>query len=175
MAAVMRALIESPEFWASDQTLFKTPLDFACSALAVKASHAAPQRTVATASRHQALAQAARIMGMADGGSVVDEARDARDAIVHRDIGSVLGYLSAAGQPLHGWQTPDGYGTAAATWMAPEALTRRADLAFGLVGGMSVPVDLWAFFSPITRERIIRESPQQQMGLMLASPDFMRK
>ncbi len=31
--AVMNALVESPEFWRADNTLFKTPMDFACSAL----------------------------------------------------------------------------------------------------------------------------------------------
>ena len=28
------------------------------------------------------------------------------------------GFLSQAGQPIHGWQTPDGYKTDAATWLA---------------------------------------------------------
>ena len=28
---------------------------------------------------------------------------------------------------MHGWPSPDGYATSAATWLAPEALTRRAD------------------------------------------------
>ena len=30
-----------------------------------------------------------------------------------------------AGQPLQGWQTPDGHKTDAATWLAPEALPLR--------------------------------------------------
>ncbi|MDP1566307.1 MAG: DUF1800 domain-containing protein, partial [Polaromonas sp.] len=89
--AVMRTLVESSEFWGQDNTLFKTPLDFACSALVA-------------------------------GGGVKDR----------RDIQLTLGFLAQAGQPLHGWQTPDGYKTDAATWLAPEALTRRADYAMAL-------------------------------------------
>ncbi len=86
--AVMRTLVTSPEFWRADNTLFKTPMDFACSALTA-------------------------------GGGIKDR----------RELQLTLGFLAQAGQPLHGWQTPDGYKTDAATWLAPEALTRRADYA----------------------------------------------
>ena len=132
--AVMQALVASPEFWAADQRLFKTPMDFACSALSA--------------------------------GGGVKEARD---------IAQALGFLAQAGQPMHGWQTPDGYKTDAATWLAPEALTRRADFAMSLARRMSEPVYLNAFLSAATRERIEREPAGQRTGLMLASPDFMRK
>lgn len=131
---VMRALIESPEFWAKDKQLFKTPLDFACSALT--ATGGVKQR---------------------------------------RDIVQTLGFLAQAGQPMHGWQTPDGYKTDANTWLAPEALTRRADYAMGLGQRMAEPAYLNAFFSVATRERIAQEPAQMRTGLMLASPDFMRK
>jgi len=131
---VMRALIESPEFWAKGNQLFKTPLDFACSALTAA-------------------------------GGVKDR----------RDIGQTLGFLAQAGQPMHGWQTPDGYKTDANTWLAPEALTRRADYAMGLGQRMAEPDYLNTFFSVATRERIAREPAQMRTGLMLASPDFMRK
>lgn len=132
--AVMRTMIESPDFWAAGNTLFKTPLDFACSALT------------------------------ATGG--VKE---------RRDVVQTLGFLAQAGQPMHGWQTPDGYKTDAATWLAPEALTRRADYAMALGQRTAVPDYLRAFLAPATRERIAQEPPQMQAGLMLASPDFMRK
>ena len=134
LRAVMRSLIESPEFWAGGNQLFKTPLDFACSALAVA-------------------------------GGVRDR----------RDIGQTLGFLAQAGQPMHGWQTPDGYKTDANTWLAPEALTRRADYAMGLAQRTAEPAYLNAFFSVATRERIAQEPAQMRTGLMLASPDFMRK
>ncbi|NDP61943.1 DUF1800 domain-containing protein [Polaromonas sp.] len=132
--AVMRTLVASPEFWAADNLLFKTPLDFACSALTAA-------------------------------GGVKDR----------RDMVQALGFLAQAGQPMHGWQTPDGYKTDAATWLAPEALTRRADFAMGLAQRIPEPVYLNAFFSLATQQRIAREPEKMRTGLMLASPDFMRK
>lgn len=134
MRVVMRTLVTSPEFWAADNPLFKTPMDFACSALTV-------------------------------GGGVK----------VPRDVTQTLGFLAQAGQPMHGWPTPDGYKTAAATWLAPEALTRRADFAMGLASRISDAAYLDGFLSPATQERIAREPPRMRVGLMLASPDFMRK
>ena len=132
--SVMRTLVESPEFFKVDNTLFKTPLDFACSALTA-------------------------------GGGVKER----------RDIQLTQGFLAQAGQPIHGWQTPDGYKTDAATWLAPEALTRRADYAVALGNRINEPAFLQPFLSPVTRERIAREQPATRTGLMLASPDFMSK
>lgn len=132
--AVMRTLIESPEFWQADQTLFKTPMDYAC--------------------------------------AVLTTAGGAKDK---RDINQSLGFLSQAGQPLHGWQTPDGYKTDAATWLAPEAITRRADYAMGMAPRMTEPAYLQAYLTPATRERIAREAPALRIGLMLSSPEFMSK
>ena len=132
--AVMQTLITSDEFWDAGNTLFKTPLDFACSALTA-------------------------------GGGVRDP----------RDINQTLGFLAQVGQPMHGWQTPDGYKTDAATWLAPEALTRRADFALSLGGRIPEPVYLQAFVSTAAQERIAREPPAMRTGLMLASPDFMGK
>ena len=134
MRAVMKTLVTSPDFWRADNTLFKTPLDFACSAL------------------------------IAGGG-----------AKERRDIALTLGFLAQAGQPMHGWQTPDGYKTDAATWLAPEALTRRADYAVTLGRRMEEPTYLQAFLSAASRERIAREAPGVRAGLILASPDFMGK
>jgi uncharacterized protein (DUF1800 family) len=131
---VMQTLVEQPEFWQADNTLFKTPLDYACSALVAQ-------------------------------GGVKDQ----------RDIQQTLGFLNQAGQPLHAWQTPDGYKTDAATWLAPEALTRRADYALNLGSRMSEPAYLQPFLSAASRERIAREAPNLRSGLLLASPDFMSK
>ena len=132
--SVMRVLIDSHEFWRADNTLFKTPLDFACSALT------------------------------AGGG-----------AKERREIQLTLGFLAQAGQPMHGWQTPDGYKTDAATWLAPEALTRRADYAMTLGGRINEPAHLQSFLSAASRERIAREPVGTRTGLTLASPDFMSK
>ncbi len=132
--AVMQVLVASSEFWEPGNTLFKTPLDFACSTLT------------------------------AAGG--------VKDA---RDLNQTLGFLAQAGQPMHGWQTPDGYKTDAATWLAPEALTRRADYAMNLANRMAEPVYLQPFLSAVSQARIGREASVMRTGLTLASPDFMRK
>ncbi len=134
ISSLMQALVESPEFWASENQLFKTPMDFACSALTAA-------------------------------GGIKDR----------RDVQQTLGFLSQAGQPIHGWQTPDGYSTDMAVWLAPEALTRRADFAFGLAQRISEPVYLQGFLSPSNLERISRESLPMRTGLILSSPDFMSK
>jgi uncharacterized protein (DUF1800 family) len=140
MRVVLRSLIESPEFWQADQRLFKTPLDYACSALTV--THVA--------------------------GQPLDYAQ-------LNEIAQTLGFLSNAGQAMHGWQTPDGYKTDAATWLAPEALTRRADFALMLARGTSEPEWLKPFLSAATLQNIAKEAPPLHAGLMLASPDFMYK
>ena len=92
-----------------------------------------------------------------------------------RDLQLALGFLNQAGQPLHAWPTPDGYKTDAATWLAPEALTRRADFAVTLGGRMAEPAYLKPFLSATNRDRIAREGPAVRTGLLLASPDFMSK
>jgi uncharacterized protein (DUF1800 family) len=140
--AVMLGLLGAPEFWQSDQTLFKTPMDFACSALAAT----------------QALAA------------------DAASATPERRPGVLtLGFLGNAGQPLHGWQTPDGYPFDAATWLVPEALTRRADYALALARQTPELGFLGPYLSVATRQAISREKPALRAGLALASPDFMYK
>jgi uncharacterized protein (DUF1800 family) len=130
----LHVLLQSPEFWNPANRLFKTPMDFACSAL--------------TASQG---------------------AQDRRNLLL------TLGFLNNAGQPLHGWQTPDGYKTDAATWLAPEALTRRADYALEL-GKLSADLEfLLPYLGTATRETIAQQKPGQRNGLMLASPEFMTK
>jgi uncharacterized protein (DUF1800 family) len=138
-AAMMRTLIESPEFWESSNTLFKTPMDYACSSLAAA-------------------------------GTVKDEANR------NQNYRQAAGFLAQAGQPLHGWQTPDGYKTDATTWLAPEALTRRADFAFGIAPRIEEPTHLQPFYSNATRERIAKESAvNMRTSLLLAAPEFMSK
>ena len=136
ISAVLRTLLASGEFWALENRLFKTPLDFACSALTATQSAAGSDR--------RALVLAA-------------------------------GYLASAGQPLHGWQTPDGYAFDAATWLAPEALTRRADFAFALTRQPTDLEFLTPYLSEVTRQTIAKERPALRAGMMLASPDFMYK
>ena len=140
--AVMRTLLESADFWSPENRLFKTPLDFAASALAA--------------------------VRAGTGSSQSDE--PSRKALV-----MTAGFLSAAGQPMFGWQTPDGYKFDAATWLVPEALTRRADFALSLARGMPEPDFLNPFFGAVTRAAVAREPAGLRAGLMLASPEFMSK
>lgn len=134
IAQVMRVLLASPEFWRTDQTLFKTPLDYACSILT------------------------------ANGG--------VRD---RRDVELTLSFLAGAGQPLHGWQTPDGYQTDAATWLAPEALTRRADYAVAMGQRTADPAFVLSWLQAASRSRLSSEPLRQQAGLAMAAPEFMTK
>ena len=131
--AVLRTVFASDAFWSAEQTLFKTPMDFVCSALATTQGADGP-----------------------------------------RNLALSTGFLKNAGQPLHGWQTPDGYAFDAATWMAPEALTRRADYALAVAREADTGF-LWPFLSPSTRQILEQERPALRSGLILASPDFMAK
>ena len=91
------------------------------------------------------------------------------------DYAASLLFLAAAGQPVHGWATPDGYKTDAATWLVPEALSRRADFALALGRRVKDPSPLQAWLTPVSRERVSRESASLQAGLSLAAPEFMFK
>ena len=142
LRAVMRTVLGSPEFWQAENRLFKTPMDYACSALA--ATQGAVQEHVGIEP-------------------------------YSRNIVLTLGFLSNAGQPLHGWQTPDGYKVDAATWLVPEALTRRADFALGLARKTPEIEFLTPYLGAATRAAVAKESPALRAGLVLASPDFMYK
>jgi uncharacterized protein (DUF1800 family) len=134
LRSVMRALVSSRDFWRSDLTLFKTPLDYAC--------------------------------------SVLTSTQGAQDL---RKLTLALGFLDNAGQAMHGWQTPDGYAVDAATWLVPEALTRRADFALAMARQAPEPEFLWSRLGPATQETLRQERPAMRVGLMLASPEFMYK
>jgi uncharacterized protein (DUF1800 family) len=133
LRAVLRELLASEEFWTSGNTLFRTPMDYACATLAATDTSDSP--------RHLLLASS---------------------------------FLTSAGQPVFGWQTPDGYAFDAATWNSPEALTRRADFALNLGRGADTEF-LKPYLSPATLARIADERPALRAGLMLASPDAMFK
>lgn len=92
-----------------------------------------------------------------------------------RNLVLTIGFLSNAGQPLHGWQTPDGYKTDSATWLVPEALTRRADFALAVTRQTPALDFLSPFLSDTTRATLASEKPALRAGLALASPDFMFK
>ncbi len=92
----------------------------------------------------------------------------------------LLQSLAQAGQPLFGAATPDGYKNTAAAWRNPEALTQRVQLATTLAGRNPVKAEallatLGASVSEATRKTLAAEPPGQQVALLLASPDFMKR
>jgi uncharacterized protein (DUF1800 family) len=86
-----------------------------------------------------------------------------------------LSYLAQAGQPVNGWQTPDGYKTDMATWLSPEALIQRTDFALAIGARSHAPSFLLGFLSAQSRQRIAQEASGLRAGLMLSTPEFMRK
>ncbi len=136
ISAVLQTLFSSTDFWDPANRLFKTPLDYACSALAATQSAADGNRR-----------------------------------------GWVLAgnFLVGAGQPLHAWPTPDGYSFDAATWLAQDALTRRADFALNLGRQLHEINHLKPYLSAATQDTISQEPAGLRAGLALASPDFMYK
>ncbi len=86
-----------------------------------------------------------------------------------------LNYTAVAGQPIQNWQTPDGYALDAATWLSPEALTRRIDFALNIARQSPPREDLYAYLSLATAKTIQLQPTAQRMGLMLGSPEFLYK
>lgn len=86
-----------------------------------------------------------------------------------------LGYTAAAGQPLQNWPTPDGYAFNAATWLTPEALTRRIDFAFNIARNSQEPSELYAYLSESSLKAVKKQPPAQRMGFFLGSPEFIYK
>ena len=88
--------------------------------------------------------------------------------------------LAQAGQPLYGAQTPDGYKNTAAAWRNPEALTQRVQLATTLgqrsgVTAAALTTTLGASVAGATRRTLAEQPAGQQVALLLASPDFMKR
>ena len=96
-------------------------------------------------------------------------------ALDERVLQQTLAQLQTAGQGVHRWPTPDGYKTAAATWLAPEALTRRADYAMQLTRSGPDVGFLTRFMHAATRQKIEAQPPTLRAALLLSSPDFMNK
>lgn len=92
-----------------------------------------------------------------------------------QDVAQTVGFLNAAGQPLLGWQTPDGYSFEQARWLVPEALTRRADYAMAVAGQRPSPEFLLSFYSERTRQTLMSVRALSRGGLVLSSPEFMSK
>lgn len=155
--AVLKALFDSPQFWsrANYQAQFKTPYQFVVSSL----------RATAT------------------------------PVVNSKPVNGALGQF---GMPLYGWLTPEGYKYSQEAWLNPDALLRRINFAGGLVNGKSPiaraegtpapgnadaqPVDPQQLFrtlgpaiTPAGAAHISAAPPNLQAGLILGSPDFMKR
>ena len=154
---VLKSLFASPEFWASPGQKYKTPYEF-----------------------------------------VISAARAAGIAVLNPR--PILAAMSRLGMPLYGCQTPDGYRNTEEAWLSPDASLQRIDFAVKFArGGLPVsrptdailaaalpgrqaPVDatrLEAIFgstlSSATRAALVQAAPTLRAGLILGSPDFMRR
>lgn len=96
-------------------------------------------------------------------------------AATRQDVAQTVGFLASAGQPLLGWQTPDGYAFDQARWLVPEALTRRADYAMAIAGQRPSPEYLLPFYSERSRQTLMSVRAISRGGLVLSTPDFMSK
>lgn len=96
---------------------------------------------------------------------------------------SVMQALAALGQPLLNPPSPAGFADDTRTWLAPDAMTSRLDVAerFAVEAGEVDPRQiaeavLGPRLSPPTRQTIERaESPAQGLALLLMSPEFQRR
>ena len=103
-----------------------------------------------------------------------------------RDLGNelVAPMLTQLGQPAWRPGSPAGFDDTAASWMAPDALMRRVEVAQRLADRASSSIDarelgpklLPAGLSRDTALTISRaESPSTALALLLASPEFLRR
>jgi hypothetical protein len=151
-------LFDSPEFWARSnyQTQFKTPYQYVVSSLRATATPV-------------------------------------------RNVKPIDGVLNQLGQPLYGWLTPEGYKFSEEAWLNPDALLRRINFVNSLSNGKSpiarsetpapagaapdpVPVDpqqlihaLSPTLTPYSLGAIGAAPANLQVGLILGSPDFMKR
>ena len=92
--------------------------------------------------------------------------------------------LNTLGQPLFNPPSPEGFHDDAATWLAPDAMTNRLDIAQSFAQQADSSADarlvadaiLGGAQSPATREAVARaEGPVQGLTILLMSPEFQRR
>lgn len=94
-----------------------------------------------------------------------------------------LGILAGLGQPLWTAPAPNGWPDTAADWVAPEAMMRRVDWAFGAAGriGAHDPMAvadaaLGPLLRPATLDAMrLASSRREAAALLLTSPEFQRR
>ncbi len=98
--------------------------------------------------------------------------------------GPISKALNALGQPLFDPPSPQGFADDAATWLAPDALVNRLEVAQTLASMADASADarsiadavLGPHQSDATRQAVARaEGPVQGLALMLMSPEFQRR
>lgn len=97
--------------------------------------------------------------------------------------GEVMKALQSLGQPLMNPPSPAGFSELTSTWLAPDAMTTRLDIAqqlAGAAGDLDPREVARAVLGPLlgaeTKQSIDRaESPAQGLALMLMSPEFQRR
>lgn len=97
--------------------------------------------------------------------------------------GEVVQALQSLGQPLMNPPSPAGFSDFTATWLAPDAMTTRLDIAqelAGAAGDLDPREVAEAVLGPLlgaeTKQTIERaESPAQGLALLLMSPEFQRR
>jgi len=96
----------------------------------------------------------------------------------------LLKALATLGQPLFNPPSPEGFHDDAATWLAPDAMTNRLDIAQNFAQQADASADarqvadalLGEAQSAATREAVARaESPVQGLTILLMSPEFQRR
>jgi uncharacterized protein (DUF1800 family) len=86
-----------------------------------------------------------------------------------------FGYAAVAGQGIQNWLTPDGYAFNAATWLTPEALTRRIDFSLNIARNSPERSDLYGYLSDSSLQAVMKQPPAQRMGFVLGSSEFVFK
>ncbi|MFM7004902.1 MAG: hypothetical protein ACKOXN_13400, partial [Limnohabitans sp.] len=73
------------------------------------------------------------------------------------------------------WLTPDGYAFNAATWLTPEALTRRIDFSLNVARNAPERPDLYGYLSDSSLQAVMKQPPAQRMGFVLGSSELVFK
>ena len=147
IADVLRALFTDTAFWSLDVRgkKFKTPYEYAVSAM--RAS-----------------------------------------AIQVQSLQPLLASMQQQGQPLFGCQTPDGYKNTEAALLSPEVLNHRIQFATtfgagkllaltktGPLDAVSLQQTLQSVIGVKNQTLIANAAPELRAGLMLSTPEFMRR
>ncbi len=93
-----------------------------------------------------------------------------------------LGAMRMLGQPMWAAPQPDGWPDRAADWLSPEAMLRRADVAYAIAGMQAEPdpSQLAEALGPLVRPATLSAvqhagSRREALALLLAAPEFQRR